>query len=295
MLQTVLEKNEDEVKVQYKIWIGNNVNLAKIWRLNIPANLTVYDVIETIAGIDKTQKAEYSVVDGKPYITSMCGMENDPETNNYWFSYLRLIDSDEKPRVIKESPVDVRVQKNQEIILWYKTERWSEQSIVSILPSKKKKIKNKILNALSKNLYTTTEKRRLNWQPTKSEVGRTKISLGAGVPVPKALANLEDPSRCIDRGWIRGVSEPVPRYVNRGPPVASEFQGARTSPRSSVGPFSHVIYQNEQPIISKDEFQPVTVRAFQLIKRQQRFGEIGLIANLTTRMFLMEQLVITIL
>ncbi|GIY02736.1 uncharacterized protein CDAR_188641 [Caerostris darwini] len=81
------------------------------------------------------------------------------------------------------------------------------------------------------------KKRRLNWQPTKSEVGRTKISLGAGVPVPKALAHLEEPSRCIDRGWIRGVSEPVPRYVNRGPPVASEFQGARTSPRSSMGPF----------------------------------------------------------
>ncbi|GIY02735.1 uncharacterized protein CDAR_188631 [Caerostris darwini] len=135
MLQKVLEENEDEVKVQYKIWIGNNVNLAKIWRLNIPVNLTVYDVIERISGIDKTQKAEYSVVDGKPYITSMYEMENDPQRNNYWFSYLRLIDSDEKPRVIKESPVDVRVQKNQEIILWYKTGRWSEQSIVSALPS----------------------------------------------------------------------------------------------------------------------------------------------------------------
>ncbi|GBN96086.1 hypothetical protein AVEN_31498-1 [Araneus ventricosus] len=78
---------------------------------------------------------------------------------------------------------------------------------------------------------------RQDWTPKKSEIGRTKRSLGAGVPLPKALAHLEEPTRCVQRGRICGVADPVPRYINRGPTCASEFQGARTSADAYMGPF----------------------------------------------------------
>ncbi|GIY30675.1 uncharacterized protein CDAR_210081 [Caerostris darwini] len=80
------------------------------------------------------------------------------------------------------------------------------------------------------------KKLRLNWSPTKPENGGTIYSRGAGVPVPNSLQHLEDPTRCMEEGIIHGFSEPVPRYINRGPTAASEFQGARTSPLSFMGP-----------------------------------------------------------
>ncbi|GFY47952.1 uncharacterized protein TNIN_175831 [Trichonephila inaurata madagascariensis] len=79
------------------------------------------------------------------------------------------------------------------------------------------------------------KKLRQNWIPTKPEKKRKCI--GPGKPVPKALAHFEKPTRCLYKGSICGVTDPVPRYINRGPTVASEFQGARISSSFNMGPF----------------------------------------------------------
>ncbi|GFX37030.1 hypothetical protein TNCV_1175301 [Trichonephila clavipes] len=55
----VLEKMldvEEVISVQYSIWIGDKVELARTWQLKRPLNNSIYDVIETIDMIDNRQK-----------------------------------------------------------------------------------------------------------------------------------------------------------------------------------------------------------------------------------------------
>ncbi|GBM70863.1 hypothetical protein AVEN_76818-1 [Araneus ventricosus] len=68
---------------------------------------------------------EYNVVDGKPYVAALNGKEDDPEMGMFWFVYLKTLSSDKDPKIVEESPVDIKLQPNQEIILWYKRGPWS--------------------------------------------------------------------------------------------------------------------------------------------------------------------------
>ncbi|GFX36995.1 uncharacterized protein TNCV_1174951 [Trichonephila clavipes] len=73
----------------------------------------------------KTGKVEYNVMEGKPYVMALAGLEDDPETGTFWFLYVKTINSDEEPQIIEQSPVDVKLKPNQEIILWYKSGSWN--------------------------------------------------------------------------------------------------------------------------------------------------------------------------
>ncbi|GIZ02822.1 uncharacterized protein CEXT_735301, partial [Caerostris extrusa] len=69
----------------------------------------------------------YSVFEGKPYISSLSGLQDDLETGMYWFTYVRKQESQEVPTLIEQSPVDFMVQPNQELILWYRAAQWRDE------------------------------------------------------------------------------------------------------------------------------------------------------------------------
>ncbi|GFR17672.1 gastric intrinsic factor [Trichonephila clavata] len=130
-LEKALNINGDTVSVQFSVWFGDKIELARIWRLKIHPNNSVYDVIETVAKIDNRQKVEYNVVDGKPFVTSLGGVEDDPERGTFWFVHLKNLNSDGEPELMEQSPVDLKLKPNQEIILWYKPGPWSSHLRVS--------------------------------------------------------------------------------------------------------------------------------------------------------------------
>ncbi|GBN38110.1 hypothetical protein AVEN_100186-1 [Araneus ventricosus] len=129
-LQKVLDVTGETITVQYSVWMGDEINVGRTWRLKMRVNSTIYDAIETAAKIDNRQKVEYNVVDSKPYVAAFNGKEDDPEMGMFWFVYLKTLSSDKGPKLIEESPVDIKLQPNQEIILWYKRGPWSGQSLM---------------------------------------------------------------------------------------------------------------------------------------------------------------------
>ncbi|GFQ68569.1 gastric intrinsic factor, partial [Trichonephila clavata] len=130
-LEKALNINGETVSVQFSVWFGDKIELARIWRLKMHPNNSVYDVIETVAKIDNRQKVEYNVVDGKPFVTSLGGVEDDPERGTFWFVHLKNLNSDGEPELMEQSPVDLKLKPNQEIILWYKPGPWSSHLRVS--------------------------------------------------------------------------------------------------------------------------------------------------------------------
>ncbi|GBM72273.1 hypothetical protein AVEN_46971-1 [Araneus ventricosus] len=129
-LQKVLDVTGETMTVQYSVWIGDEINVGRTWRLRMRVNSTIYDGIETVAKIDNRQKVEYNVVDGKPYVAACNGKEDDPEMGMFWFVYLKTLSSYNEPKLVEESPVDIKLQPNQEIILWYKRGPWSGKSLI---------------------------------------------------------------------------------------------------------------------------------------------------------------------
>ncbi|CAL1278013.1 unnamed protein product [Larinioides sclopetarius] len=129
-LQKVLDINGETMAVRYSVWMGDKINLARTWRLRVRTNSTIYVAIEAVAKLDNRQKVKYNVVDGKPYVKAVSGIEDDPEMGTYWFIYLRSSNSDEQPKIVEESPVDLKLLPNQEVILWYKLAPWNGPTLV---------------------------------------------------------------------------------------------------------------------------------------------------------------------
>ncbi|GBN38946.1 hypothetical protein AVEN_215616-1, partial [Araneus ventricosus] len=129
-LQKVLDVAGETMTVHCSVWMGEEINVGQTWRLRLRVNSTVYDAIETVAKIDDRQKVEYNVVDDKPYVAALNGKEDDPEMGMFWFVYLKSPNSDKDPKMVEESPVDIKLQPNQEIILWYKRGPWSGQTLI---------------------------------------------------------------------------------------------------------------------------------------------------------------------
>ncbi|GFY72800.1 gastric intrinsic factor [Trichonephila inaurata madagascariensis] len=130
-LEKALNVNGETISVQFSIWLGDKIELARTWRLKMHPNNSIYDVIETVAKIDNRQKVEYNVVEGKPFVTSLGGIEDDPERGIFWFVHLRNVSSDGEPELLQQSPVDLKLRPNQEIILWYKPAPWSSHLVIS--------------------------------------------------------------------------------------------------------------------------------------------------------------------
>ncbi|GBN43242.1 hypothetical protein AVEN_118158-1, partial [Araneus ventricosus] len=129
-LQKVLDVTGETMTVHYSVWMGDEINLARTWRLRMRMNITIYDAMETVAKIDNRQEVKYNVVDGKPYVAVLNGKEDDPEMEMFWFVYLKTLNSDKDPKIVEESPVDVKLRPNHEIILWYKRGPWSSESLM---------------------------------------------------------------------------------------------------------------------------------------------------------------------
>ncbi|GBN47505.1 hypothetical protein AVEN_189237-1, partial [Araneus ventricosus] len=55
-LQKVLDVTGETMAVQYSVWMGEDINVGRTWRLRMRVNSTIYDAIETVAKIDNRQK-----------------------------------------------------------------------------------------------------------------------------------------------------------------------------------------------------------------------------------------------
>ncbi|GBN54106.1 hypothetical protein AVEN_69437-1 [Araneus ventricosus] len=102
-LQKVLDVDGETITVQYSVWMGDKINLARTWRLRMRVNSSIYDAIETVAKIDNRQRVEYNVVDGKPYVRALNGIEDDPEMGTYWFVYQKSLKSDDAAKIVEQS------------------------------------------------------------------------------------------------------------------------------------------------------------------------------------------------
>ncbi|GFS66676.1 gastric intrinsic factor [Trichonephila inaurata madagascariensis] len=100
-LEKALNVNGETISVQFSVWYGDKIELSRTWRLKMHPNNSIYDVIETVYKIDNRQKVEYNVVEGKPFVTSLGGIEDDPERGTFWFIYLRNLNADGEA-VLKE-------------------------------------------------------------------------------------------------------------------------------------------------------------------------------------------------
>ncbi|GBM55941.1 hypothetical protein AVEN_183888-1, partial [Araneus ventricosus] len=54
-IQKVLDVQGETIIVQYSVWMGDEINLARTWRLRMRVNSTIYDAIETVAKMDNRQ------------------------------------------------------------------------------------------------------------------------------------------------------------------------------------------------------------------------------------------------
>lgn len=71
------------------------------------------------------------------------------------------------------------------------------------------------------------KERRVNWYPnTEKKKPRDYFRLD----------KVEKPTRIVENGFVLGVPNIVPRYTNRDPNVAKEFQGARIKPDLEIRP-----------------------------------------------------------
>ncbi|CAL1301241.1 unnamed protein product [Larinioides sclopetarius] len=127
-VEKVLEVTGETMTVHYCVCMGEEINVGRTWRLKLLVNSTIYNAIETVAKMDNRQKVQYNVVDGKPYVSALNGKEDDPEMGMFWFLHLKFLSSEKNPKLVEESPVDIKLQPNQEIILWYKRAPWSGHS-----------------------------------------------------------------------------------------------------------------------------------------------------------------------
>ncbi|GBM70860.1 Low-density lipoprotein receptor-related protein 4, partial [Araneus ventricosus] len=55
-LQKVLDVTGETMTVHYSVWMGDEINVGRTWRLRMKVNSTIYNAIETVAKIDNRQK-----------------------------------------------------------------------------------------------------------------------------------------------------------------------------------------------------------------------------------------------
>ncbi|GBO31885.1 hypothetical protein AVEN_205186-1, partial [Araneus ventricosus] len=55
-LQKVLDVTRETITVLLSVWMGDEMNAGRSWRLRMNVNSTIYNAIETVAKIDYRQK-----------------------------------------------------------------------------------------------------------------------------------------------------------------------------------------------------------------------------------------------
>ncbi|GBM26034.1 hypothetical protein AVEN_272914-1, partial [Araneus ventricosus] len=74
--------------IQLSLWIGNNRTVERTLTLRVPANISFERFMELEEKLGRFRFV-FSMRDGKPYIYSIYGIQNDAEEGMYWFLFLR--------------------------------------------------------------------------------------------------------------------------------------------------------------------------------------------------------------
>ncbi|CAL1274595.1 unnamed protein product [Larinioides sclopetarius] len=124
-LKDLMNQVGEKWSVQFSLWIGNNRTVEKTLTLNVPANSSLYRIMEFAAGVDNRFKFEYTVRNGKPYIYTISEIQDDPENGMYWFLFKSSSSEEGDLELITKSPADVLPVNKQHFIFWYKCGAWN--------------------------------------------------------------------------------------------------------------------------------------------------------------------------
>ncbi|GIY12420.1 uncharacterized protein CDAR_493451 [Caerostris darwini] len=86
-IKNLMNQVGEKWHIQISLWIGNNRTVERILALSVPANTSLYRVMEFAAAVDNKYKFEYSMRNGKPFIYSISGFQDDPENEMLWFLF----------------------------------------------------------------------------------------------------------------------------------------------------------------------------------------------------------------
>ncbi|GIY65849.1 uncharacterized protein CEXT_337181 [Caerostris extrusa] len=86
-IKDLMNQVGEKWRIQISLWIGNNRTVERTLALKVPANTSLYRVMELAAVIDNKFKFEYSMRNGKPFIYSISELQDDPENGMFWFLF----------------------------------------------------------------------------------------------------------------------------------------------------------------------------------------------------------------
>ncbi|GIY73932.1 uncharacterized protein CEXT_3741 [Caerostris extrusa] len=82
--------------------------------------------MEFAAAVDNKYKFEYSMRNGKPFIYSISGFQNDPENEMFWFLFTPKDEMKEELHPTTKSPADIIPRDKQHLVFWYKCGSWNQ-------------------------------------------------------------------------------------------------------------------------------------------------------------------------
>ncbi|XP_054707058.1 uncharacterized protein CG3556-like [Uloborus diversus] len=124
-LKKLRSQSGKQIQVHYSVFVDQDMDFVRTWKLKVPVGSTLYNVMETIQELDDRFRVQYNVFNGKPYPYAMFNLEDDPESGLYWFVYKRSSRSN-APQLMEASPVDIQIRENEELILWYRNGHWND-------------------------------------------------------------------------------------------------------------------------------------------------------------------------
>ncbi|GIY17659.1 uncharacterized protein CDAR_608231 [Caerostris darwini] len=86
-IKDLMNQVGEKWRIQISLWIGNDRTVERTLALKVPANSSLYRVMEIAATVDDKYKFEYSMRNGKPFIYSISGFQDDPENELFWFLF----------------------------------------------------------------------------------------------------------------------------------------------------------------------------------------------------------------
>lgn len=120
------EHLDDRIQVQVSIYVGDDMDYIRTWKLKVPSNCSFYQALENIGALEPTYKVQYSVSEGKPYVVGLKNYQDNAEDGLFWFIYIQPLSPDSKPKLTEKSPVEIQVNETEELILWYRSGFWSD-------------------------------------------------------------------------------------------------------------------------------------------------------------------------
>ncbi|GIY65848.1 uncharacterized protein CEXT_337171 [Caerostris extrusa] len=125
-IKDLMNQVGEKWRIHISLWIGNDRTVERTLALKVPANSSLYRVMEIAATVDDKYKFEYSMRNGKPFIYSISGFQDDPENEMFWFLFTSKDEMKEELHPTTKSPADIVPRDKQHLVFWYKCGSWNQ-------------------------------------------------------------------------------------------------------------------------------------------------------------------------